>query len=57
MILHKIVLKKLVLELKRGTNSKTGVLGSRPILRVKVDNENYNHHFIKHLLNFLKLKL
>ncbi len=63
MILHKIVLKKLVLELKIGTNSKTGFLGSRPILRVKVDTKNYNYHFIKHdednnsNLNFLKSKL
>ena len=63
MILHKIVLKKLVLELKMGTNSKTGFLGSWPILRVKVDNKNYNYHFIKHdednnsNLNFLKSKL
>ena len=25
-----------------------GFLGSRPISRVKVDNTNYNQHFIKH---------
>ena len=35
-----------------GTNKNTGDLGSRPILRVKVDNKNYNknykQHFIKH---------
>ena len=27
---------------KSGTNWKTGVLGSRPILRVKFDGKNYN---------------
>ena len=31
-----------------GTNRKTGVLRSRHILRVKVDNKNFNQHFIKH---------
>ena len=30
------------------TNYKTWFLGSRPISRVKVDNKNYNQHFIKH---------
>ena len=29
------------------TNWKTGFLGSRPILRVKVDNKNHNQHYIK----------
>ena len=36
------------MSLKMGTNLKTGVLGSWPILRVKDDSKNQNQHFIKH---------
>ena len=35
-------------KVKMNTNWKIGFSGSRYILRVKVDNKNYNHYFIKH---------
>ena len=37
----------LTLNVRIGHNWKTGFLGSRLISRVKVDNTNYNQHFIK----------